>query len=364
MNSRERVLTAVSGREPDRVPIDVWYTPEMRDKMAAHLGMEGSRSLEDEYYPDPIQLELGNDLLITTVGPAASYYMSDEDYYEDEWGIGWRQVDYGKGSYTEPYKHPLAEVEDPDEFSIPDFSKDERYEEANYLVEKFGDTHAIVGEISCTIFELSWYLRGFERVLRDFHTNKDFVKKYFNKLKGWAKTAGTNLVERGVDIIFLGDDVGSQDQMLISPDTFREFLKPVYADLFESFRKVNPDVKVAFHTDGNVMPIIEDYVEIGVDILNPIQPQALAPDEVKRRFGDELTLWGSIDNQSTVPFGSPEDVKEEVVSRLKNVAPGGGLILGPSHAVQPDAPVENLITFYDTVKNFGSYPIKSSKWRS
>ncbi|MBS3736208.1 MAG: uroporphyrinogen decarboxylase family protein [Candidatus Bipolaricaulota bacterium] len=361
MNSKDRVLKAISGREPDRVPIDVWYTPEMREKMADHLGVDDSRASEEKYYPDPVQLELGNDLLITTVGPAASYYMSDEEYYEDEWGIGWRQVDYGKGIYTEPYKHPLAEIEDPDEFEIPDFSKDERYEEANYLVDKFGDTHAIVGEISCTIFELSWYLRGFERVLRDFHTNKDFVKKYFDKLKKWAKTAGTKLVESGVDIIFLGDDVGSQDQMLISPDTFREFLKPVYAELFESFRDVKPDVKVAFHTDGNVMPIIGDYVEIGVDILNPIQPQALAPDQVKRKFGDELTLWGSIDNQSTVPFGTPEDVKKEVVSRLKNVAPGGGLILGPSHAVQPDAPVENLIAFYDTVKNSGSYPIRSSK---
>ena len=357
MNSKERVMTAISGREPDRVPIDVWYTPEMRDKMADYLGIDERDSSKSDYHPDPLQLKLENDLLITTVGPAASYYLSDEDYYEDEWGIGWRKVDYGKGSYTEPHHHPLADLEDPGDFSIPDFSRDDRYDEARYLVEEFGDSHAIVGEISCTIFELSWYLRGFERVLRDFHANRDFVRGYFERLKEWAKTAGKKLVDIGVDIIFLGDDVGTQDQMLISPDTFREFLKPVYADLFETFKQVNPDVKIAFHTDGNVMSIVEDYVEVGVDVLNPIQPQALSPDELKRKFGDELTLWGSIDNQKTVPFGSPGDVREEVTSRLQNVAPGGGLILGPSHAVQPDAPVENLMAFYETAKELGQYPI-------
>ena len=357
MNSKERVLAAISGHEPDRVPIDVWYTPEMRSKMAEHLRIEEKDLPDDELSPDPLQLYLENDLLITTVGPAASYYLSEQDYYEDEWGIGWRKVDYGKGSYTEPHHHPLADLEDPEEITIPDFSEDSRYEEARHFVNNYGDSHAIVGEISCTIFELSWYLRGFSQVLGDFHRNRDFLHAYFNKLKEWARTAGGKLVEAGVDIIFMGDDVGSQDQMLISPETFREFLKPIYAELFDTFRAINPDVKIAFHTDGNVMPVVGDYIEIGVDILNPVQPQSLSPEELKSKFGDRLTIWGSIDNQDTIPFGSPADVEEEVISRLKNVAPGGRLILGPSHSVQPDAPVENMMTFYETAKKHGNYPI-------
>jgi len=360
VNSKERVLTAISGREPDRVPIDVWYTPEMRSKMVGSLQLDENEYPGGNLAPDPLQLHLGNDLLKTTVGPAASYYMSDEDYYEDEWGIGWRKVDYGKGSYTEPHHHPLADLEDPGNFSIPDFSEDSRYEQARHFVKEYGDSHAIVGEISCTIFELSWYLRGFSRVLGDFHKNKEFLHGYFNHLKEWALTAGRKLVEIGVDIIFMGDDVGSQDQMLISPETFREFLKPIYAELFDTFRAINPDVNIAFHTDGNVMPIVEDYLEIGLDILNPVQPQALSPNELKEKFGDRLTLWGSIDNQKTIPFGTTEEVRNEVISRLKKVAPGGRLILGPSHSVQPDAPVKNVMTFYETVKELGSYPINLS----
>lgn len=354
------MLTAISGQEPDRVPIDVWYTPEMREKMAENLRPTEKGYPNGELSPDPLQLYLENDLLITTIGPAASYYKSDEDYYEDEWGIGWRKVDYDKGSYTEPHHHPLASLEDPEEIIIPDFSEDSRYEEARHFVDNYGDSHAIVGEISCTIFELSWYLRGFSQVLQDFHKNRDFLHAYFNKLKQWALTAGRKLVEAGVDIIFMGDDVGSQDQMLISPETFRDFLKPIYAELFKSFREINPDVKIAFHTDGNVFPIVEDYIEIGLDILNPVQPQALSPDKLKQEFGDRLTLWGSIDNQKTIPFGTTEEVRDEVISRLKKVAPGGGLILGPSHSVQPDTPVENMMTFYETVKELGNYPIDLS----
>lgn len=357
MNSKQRVLTAINGEEPDRVPIDVWYTPEMRDKMATHVGINKRKHPRDKYYPDPVHMYFENDLLRTTVGPAASYYLSDATYYEDEWGIGWRSVDYGEGKYTEPYKHPLRDLQDPCDFSIPDFSNEERYREARYLIDHFGDTHAIVGEISCTIFELSWYLRGFDRVLADFHKNKDFLHSYFNKLKQWALTAGSKLVEMGVDIIFMGDDVGSQDNMMINPETFREFLKPIYAELFETFKAINADVKIAFHTDGNVTQVIEDYLEIGLDILNPIQPQSLNPNEVKKKFGDRLTQWGSLDNQFTIPFGSTEEVRKEVLSRLRNVAPGGKLILGPSHNVQPNTPVENMITFYETVKEHGRYPI-------
>jgi len=357
MNSKQRVLMAINGEEPDRVPIDVWYTPEMRNKMENYLGINNKDYLKERHHPDLVHLHFQNDLLRTTVGPAASYYLSDEDYYEDEWGIGWRNVDYGQGTYTEPYKHPLKEITDPNDFEIPDFSNDERYDEARYLVEEYGDTHAIVGEISCTIFELSWYLRGFDTVLGDFYRNRDFLHGYFNRLKDWALTAGSKLVNMGVDIIFMGDDVGSQDNMMIHPKTFREFLKPVYAELFATFKKINPDVKIAFHTDGNVIKVIGDYLEIGLDILNPIQPQSLDPNTVKKRFGDRLTMWGSIDNQNTMPFGSPDDVKREVISRLRNVAPGGRLILGPSHNVQPNTPIENMMAFYRTVKEQGEYPI-------
>ena len=355
MTGKERVLAAIEHQEADRVPLDVWYTPEMRDNLASALGIPRPAS---ELEPDPLLLELGHDLLKVTVGPAASFYLSDEDHYTDEWGIGWRRVDYGHGHYTEPVGHPLADLEDPEGFEIPDFDDPSRYERARFLVRHYGDEFAIVGEMACTLFELSWYLRGFERVLIDLKRNRDFMRAFLGRLKEWARAAGRNLIDAGVDILLLGDDFGMQDRMIIPPELFREFFKPIYADLFEEFRSLNPDIKIAYHSDGNIEPIIPDFIEIGLDILNPVQPRSMDPKKLKKLYGKDLTFWGTMDNQGTVPFGSPAEVIAEVKARLRDVAPGGGLILGPAHNVQPITPVENMLAFYDAVKRYGTYPIR------
>jgi uroporphyrinogen decarboxylase len=173
----------------------------------------------------------------------------------------------------------------------------------------------------------------------------------------WVMDAGAVLVRYGVDVIWIGDDFGAQDRLLISPEMFREFFKPRYLKLFSYLKSINPDLKFAFHTDGYVIPIMKDLIETGVNILNPVQPQSMDPARLKRDFGKELTFWGTIDNQGTMPFGTVEDVINETKLRLKTVAPGGGLILGPSHNVQPQVPVENIMAFYNTVKKFGNYPI-------
>jgi uroporphyrinogen-III decarboxylase len=116
-------------------------------------------------------------------------------------------------------------------------------------------------------------------------------------------------------------------------------------------KAINPDIKVAYHTDGNVMPIIPELIEIGIDVLNPIQPASMDPAEIKKQFGDKLCFWGSIDEQHTLPFGSPSDVQAEVLERLKTVGKNGGLILAPTHHVQLDTPLENFWAMVDTIIN-------------
>jgi uroporphyrinogen-III decarboxylase len=162
----------------------------------------------------------------------------------------------------------------------------------------------------------------------------------------------------GVDVVWIGDDFGMQDRLMISPGQFREFFKPRYDRLFRHLKSINPDIKLAFHTDGYNVPILPDFIEVGVNILNPVQPKSMDPAELKKKFGDKLTFWGTIDNQHTMPFGTMEDVVNETILRLKTVAPGGGLILGPAHNVQPQVPIENIMAFYDTVKKYGAYPIR------
>jgi uroporphyrinogen-III decarboxylase len=153
----------------------------------------------------------------------------------------------------------------------------------------------------------------------------------------------------GVDMIWIGDDVGTQDRMLMSPAHWRRFLKPRMAHFIERIKNINPRLKVAYHTDGCVYPIIPELIEIGVDVLNPIQPASMDPAQLKREYGDRLCFWGTIDEQWTLPFGGPDDVRSEVLRRLRTIGKGGGLILGPTHHVQLDTPVENFWAMVHTI---------------
>jgi uroporphyrinogen decarboxylase len=197
-----------------------------------------------------------------------------------------------------------------------------------------------------------------EQVMQDLVSDKDFMHAYLDRLVAWVDIAGTRLVELGVDLIWTGDDFGMQEQMIISPAIFREFFKPLYAKLYSKWKSINPQLKIAHHSDGNIYPIIGDFVEIGLDILNPIQPKSMDPARLKRDFGKHLTFWGSVDVQEVMPFGTVADVVNEVKLRLRTLGKGGGLILSPSHAIQPEVPLENILAFYETAKTHGQYPLR------
>jgi len=152
-------------------------------------------------------------------------------------------------------------------------------------------------------------------------------------------------------MIWCGDDIGAQTMMLISPETWRKHFKPRMATFISTLKKINPGLKVAYHSDGNIAPVIPELIEIGLDVLNPIQPRSMDPAEIARKYGDKLCFWGSIDEQYTLPYGSPAEVEAEVISRLKTLGKNGGLILGPTHHVQLDTPLENFWAMVKTITN-------------
>ena len=139
--------------------------------------------------------------------------------------------------------------------------------------------------------------------------------------------------------------------MLISPAHWRRFLKPRMAHFIAELKAINPDVKVAYHSDGNILPIIPELIEIGLDILNPIQPACMDPAALKKQFGEKLCFWGSIDEQHTLPYATPEGVRAEVIERLQTLGKDGGLIIGPTHHVQLDTPLENFWAMVNTVRD-------------
>ena len=361
MTHKERLMTAIHHEEPDRVPICAWYTPEAEQTLLRHLGVE---STQTETYKDaggPLPILMDHDFLISWVGPCTSFYSNPAEEYTDEWGIGWKWFKFANtGSYTEMVRHPLADIIDPADFSMPDFTREDRYTGACRLMADYGKEYGIMGGCACTLFELSWYLRGMEQVMADMVSNKDFMHAYLDRLMKWIDEAGSRLVGLGVDVIWIGDDFGMQDGMIISPQLFREFFKPRYAYLFSKWKALNPNVKIAFHSDGNIYPIIPDLIEVGLDILNPVQPKSMDPAKVKKLYGDKLTFWGTVDIQEVLPFGTPEDVANEVKLRIQTVGKGGGLIISPAHNIQSQVPLENILAFYDAAKKFGRYPLNGN----
>jgi uroporphyrinogen decarboxylase len=351
MTSRERLLLALDHKEPDRVPMDFWMTPEVE---AVLMRQKGATD------PFAMRVAAGHDLLMTGVGFVSSFYMSPQSEYVDPWGVRFARMTYsnGAGSYTEIVGHPLAGDDALlTSYRTPDPEKPEQYAEAQALIQTYGRTHCIAAGVHCSAFEGPWYLRGMERFLQDMLVNKDYAHELIDRVAGFYLAAGLILARMGCDILMAGDDVGTQDRMLISPALWREFVKPRYGRLFSAYKKAKPDLKIAVHICGFIEPIIDDLIEVGVDILNPVQPLAMDPAGLKKRYGDRLSFWGAVDDQKVLPLGSPREVEAEVRLRLRQLAPGGGYILCPSHNVQPTTPLENIHAFYRAAERYRGYPL-------
>jgi uroporphyrinogen decarboxylase len=338
--------------------MQISFTPEFAERLRADLAIDGHTLHNPHGGGNTYALEraLGEDLILTSVGWANSYYQSAEPY-TDEWGIGWRPHTYttpfGSGTYTEICGHPLADDAAVDSYAPPDPNRPELYAGAEQAIRDFKTEYWIVGVTVTTIFETAWALRGLDQMLLDFVETPDLADAILEIPYHYHLTAAKRLVELGVDMIWTGDDVGMQTGMLISPRTWRRFFKDRMANFFSELKAINPDVKVAYHSDGNIQSIIPDLIEIGLDVLNPIQPACMDPAELKKKYGDQLCFWGSIDEQHTLPFGAPADVRREVQTRLDTLGQSGGLILGPTHHVQLDTPMENFWAMVKGIKERG-----------
>jgi uroporphyrinogen decarboxylase len=214
---------------------------------------------------------------------------------------------------------------------------------------------AASGFMQQTLFELAWEMRGLDGLLMDFMANKAFAEYLLDRITSIRCDMAARYAKAGVDILRLGDDFGTQHSLIMSPAMFREMLKPRLAAIIAAAKEQNPDILIFFHSDGSITPLIEDLIEIGVDVLNPVQPECIDLVDVKKKFGDRLSFWGGVGTQTTMPFGSPQEVKQAVKRVIEILGSGGGAVLAPTHALQPDVPWENVVAFFEAVDEFGWY---------
>lgn len=344
MNSRERVLVALRHEEPDRVPVSLAYgTP-------AIIAKRYGRPYDKAWMRQDIYEALLRDPPLDPSIPAN--YLQDVPRGADItcWGVAtWRSSTQDTYAVGSPLRK-MTTVAELEAFPFPDVGADQY---ASSLAKEVDQFHkegvAVQGAMSQTILELAVKMYGVENLLTAFYLNPDFVNALFDQITRRKRAMALQFVKAGVDILRLGDDVGTQRGMMISPAIWRAFLKPRLASIIAAARAERPGIPVFYHSDGDIREIIAELIEVGITILNPIQPECMDPLEIKRRYGKRLTLWGTISVQKILPFGTPEEIRSVVRNYMSVLGRGGGYIIGPTHNIGRDIPWENLAAFYDAV---------------
>jgi uroporphyrinogen decarboxylase len=270
--------------------------------------------------------------------------------------------EYGTATVPANYYHfwgyvfPLGAAETVQEierYPWPDVTRDYRHRHLEQQVSVLHDQGYFVDGFAGHLFETSWQLIGFEHIFTAMVENPALVEAVLDRITEDACFRARRFAEAGVDMLRTGDDVAMEHRMMIHPRVWRRYLKPRLARVIAAAREVQPEIPVWYHSDGNVLPILDELIEIGVTVLNPVQPESIDLGELRRRYGGRIAFWGTIGTQSVMPFGTPAEVKREVKRMIDLFAPG--LVLAPTHVLEPDVPWENVLAFFDAVEEYGQF---------
>ena len=363
MDARERFALTIAHKQPDRVPIDYWASPEINTKLLKRFGFSTQEQLlchldvDFRYIDGP-----------KYVGPDPQVHADGS--VEDHWGTPRVRVEVGSGdkagAYREVVRFPLEaaasleEVRDYPKWPSPDWFDYRVVRQQVAEARRSGKIVVFMGDRMnrCAQLKPAMYLRGVEQILLDLALKPEIAEYVFQRVAEFYLEYATRTFEAagdGIDVFFMGDDFGTQNGLFMSPEMWRRFLQPGFKAFIDLAKRFG--YKVAHHSCGSIKGIVPDLIECGLDILNPLQPEVHDMDcaELKRLFGDQLCFHGSVSIQRTLPFGTPADVRNEVRRRFETLGPGGGFIFCTAHNIQADTPVENVEALFEAYRNLGRY---------
>lgn len=351
MSPRDRVLTALRGGVPDRVPKAIGFTPGALETFQAHTDGIGPA----EYFETETRgLGLAPTRLETDFRP---FYSSLPDSAMfSEWGVA--SVS-GNFHHFRRLHFPMAEFtssEQIEAYPFPDVTADYRYAElparsAAIRQEGFASS----ATISSHNYVAAWQLRGLEQFLVDMLTEPHLARAIIERTTAMSCVMAARFARAGIDIIVYGEDIASQRGLVMDPGMWREWLKPRLKQVIDAAHSARPEALFMYHSDGDVTAVIPELIEVGVDILNPLQPECMDVARIKSEFGSEIAFWGGISVQQTMPWGTPEEVRNEVRERMATVGRNGGYLIGPSHTIEPEVPFENISALKRAIDEFGVY---------
>jgi uroporphyrinogen decarboxylase len=351
MDSRTRLLTALDGGEPDRVPCALAFY-HVDGRSLAPRGAWREDWVDVDFVrvpPSPEEQRLER---------AAAVYDGDTRL-----GTSSQAATYALWRYRPqdpPRSNPLAEaqsLEDLESFAFPPIRGPYHVRSLSRQVESLHARGLAVGgnlpHLGGELFEAAWRLRGLENFLLDLLERPAWAHSLVARLAEHARRNARAVTESGIDFLALDDDVGMPGTMMIGPVMWREFFRDPMARIIGAAREVNPELRVLYHSDGSFEPILDDLVEIGVNAVNPLQPEAMDAQRIRSRFGPRLALWGTVGRQATFSGATPEEIREEVRRRVETLG-RAGLILSPAYDIdEPDIPWENIAAFLEAARAFG-----------
>ena len=352
LSSRERVQLALQHQATDRIPIAMVCSiinPPAYQALSEHL--QRQRGLSVQAYLDSF-IDI-REVVPAFIGPPLKPG-------EDIWGVIRSPINYGAGSYDEISWYPLAEAKNPGDLKkhrwpSPNWFDYDSLTERIAIAQAEGERCLMI--TNGNIFETTWYMRGFQQVFMDLVLNPELAHTILGSVTDFYIQYFTRLLETAdgaVDLVFTADDIAGQRGLLMSLKMWEEFIKPCHTRLNKAIHEFG--VRVIYHSDGAVMEAVGGLVEMGIDVLQALQFSAdgMDPKELKRKYGDCLCFEGGVSVQTTLPFGTLQDVQRETEELISTLGKNGGYVLGPSHSIQAGTPPENILAMFDTALDF--YP--------
>lgn len=377
---RERFARAVRHEKVDRVPLLYRMKSEAKEKIARIYGI--TKTGTGMKHNPELELRLGNDAIIYQIGINAQFshrHIEIGESWYNHFGVGYGKSGL-KGRTAEehaqftktqefwgpakvvpenfPNFHPITSMEDLKNYTWPDPADPALIDPIKSLLKEYQDDYFIIVDLSSTLIEAAYaHIVGTQNFFLMLFDQPDLIDGVLDGLTEYYTELGKNVIDLGIDMIRVGDDIGAQQSMMISPDQWRQLAKPRFQYMFDEYRKSNEDIFIKLHSCGDYSPIIGDMIELGVDLSGLMQPTGGNKNQVelKKKYGDEIAFIGGFDVQRLLPRGQVEQVRNGVCEVMKNLASGGGYIFSPSHYILADVPIQNIFTMLEAQRDFGTY---------
>ncbi len=347
-------LATTEFRRPSRILYHAGFTSDLQRRVIEHIGTESIGQYYGFYSTQGLSLRSPVDL------PRLDFskYWDGEDLPEGTTinGNGVAMVPsgfYHFWGYVSPLRNAksLKEIE---EYPLRDVNE----WDDSHLADEVAAAHAagrvVVGGVG-HMYETAWQIRGYEQFLMDTIERPAWDECLLQRLANNNMIKATAYAKAGADIINCGDDVANQNALMFSPDTWRKLIHSRWEKIWRAVKEIRPEVCIWYHSDGNIEAIVPELVEAGLDILNPVQPECVDTDAIRRRFGKRLTFDGCIGTQSTMPWGTPDEVRVRVKEVIDKYGRNGGLIIAPTHVLEPEVPLENIDALFDACREYGTF---------